>query len=210
MTQAQVTTAPRAARQGLAERKRRVTREAIMEAAAAVIREEGIDFSVQDVADRVGVAHRTVYRHFESRERLLDAVIRWRDAQFEADGAPEPRRLDEFPEAMERLFRAADRRPDLVRAGALMALVRGEQSESRTERTARLRRLIELECPHLPPEEVAGAFAVLRTLASSIGWYVLTTQFGLTGAQSGPAVRRALEALIADLRRRDAEAAAAQ
>jgi hypothetical protein len=55
----------------------------------------------------------------------------------------------------------------------------------------------------LPRDEVAPLFAVCRTLTGSLGWYLLTSQFGLTGEQAGRAVRRVVEAVFADLRRQD-------
>src|SRR5512134_1076600 len=53
---------------------RQRTRRAILEAMVDVIMEsDGIGFSVQAVADRAGVTHRTVYNHFPTREALNDA-----------------------------------------------------------------------------------------------------------------------------------------
>ena len=44
------------------------TRRAILEAMVDVIMEaDGIGFSVQAVADRAGVTHRTIYNHFPTR-----------------------------------------------------------------------------------------------------------------------------------------------
>ena len=53
---------------------RQRTRRAILEAMVDVIMEtNGIGFSVQAVADRAGVTHRTIYNHFPTREALCDA-----------------------------------------------------------------------------------------------------------------------------------------
>ena len=50
------------------------TRTAILEAVAAEIAASGLTgFSIQGVADRAGVTHRTVYNHFPTREALNDA-----------------------------------------------------------------------------------------------------------------------------------------
>src|SRR6266702_4703733 len=49
-----------------------VTRKAIVEAAVDLLMERKSDgFSVQEVADRAGVTHRTVYRHFPPRQTLM-------------------------------------------------------------------------------------------------------------------------------------------
>jgi hypothetical protein len=67
--------------------------------------------------------------------------------------------------------------------------------------------MFEASLPHLPRDEVEPLFAICRTLTGSLGWYLLTSQFGLTGEQSGRAVRRVVEAVIADLRRQEEDAA---
>jgi hypothetical protein len=67
--------------------------------------------------------------------------------------------------------------------------------------------MFEAGFPHLTRDEVEPLFAICRSLAGSLGWYLLTSQFGLSGEQSGRAVRRAVEAVIADLRRQEEEAA---
>jgi AcrR family transcriptional regulator len=192
----------------LSRRKQQFVRDAILDAAAEAIRED-IDFSVQDVADRAGVTHRTVYRYFDSREAIVDGVAARFETIMAAEGFVRPETLDEASTFMERLFRQFDRFPDYVRAYALLALTRGERSAVSHRRTEQWRRMFEADLPHLPSGEVQAAFAVWRNLTGSIAWYLLRSVSGLSGDQSGAAVRWALEAMIADLRRRDHEAAAA-
>jgi AcrR family transcriptional regulator len=56
-----------------------LTREAILEAAEEVLRRHGpAKANVVDVARALGVSHGSVYRHFESKAALRDAVaVRW-------------------------------------------------------------------------------------------------------------------------------------
>lgn len=52
------------------------TRQAIVEAAVALFREEGdADASLEQVAARAGCSSRSVIRHFGSKERLIEAAI---------------------------------------------------------------------------------------------------------------------------------------
>ena len=60
--------------QGLRADARR-NQERILDAARAVITEQGPDFRVNDVAVRAGVGLRTVYRRFARREDLVSAVF---------------------------------------------------------------------------------------------------------------------------------------
>jgi AcrR family transcriptional regulator len=55
-------------------------RERLIEAARVVFREQGYDASLDEVAKRAGVGAGTLYRHFPSREVLLDAIMQsWVD-----------------------------------------------------------------------------------------------------------------------------------
>jgi AcrR family transcriptional regulator len=52
----------------------------IVETARAVFRERGYDASLDEIAKRAGVGPGTLYRHFPTREALMDAVMRdWAD-----------------------------------------------------------------------------------------------------------------------------------
>ena len=58
------------------QRQRDRTRDKILDALADVIAESGgVGFSIQQVADRAGVTHRTVYNHFPSKEELFEAIL---------------------------------------------------------------------------------------------------------------------------------------
>ena len=57
----------------------------IVEVAREVFREQGYDASLDLVAKRAGVGAGTLYRHFPSREALLDAIMQsWMDRVTEA------------------------------------------------------------------------------------------------------------------------------
>jgi AcrR family transcriptional regulator len=52
----------------------------IVEVAREVFREQGYDASLDEVAKRAGVGPGTLYRHFPTRENLLDAIMQsWVD-----------------------------------------------------------------------------------------------------------------------------------
>src|SRR3954453_14238770 len=55
-------------------------RERLIEAARDVFREQGYDASLDEVAKRAGVGAGTLYRHFPSRDVLMDAIMQsWVD-----------------------------------------------------------------------------------------------------------------------------------
>ena len=66
---------------------RQRTRRAILEAMADVITEtNGIGFSVQAVANRAGVTHRTIYNYFSTREALCEAFSEYVDELLASAG----------------------------------------------------------------------------------------------------------------------------
>lgn len=79
---------------------------AILDAAATVIAERGDSASMADVADAAGVGRATLYRYFESRDRLLRALssVAVDDAELRLVQAE----LDQIPvdQALERATRA--------------------------------------------------------------------------------------------------------
>lgn len=93
------------------------TRERILEAVIAILGEPGVELTVAEAAHRAGVAVRTAYRHFPTKEALLDAFNEWSSAR--AGFVPPPKSLDEVPgwasilgrtfAANEAVFRASTR-----------------------------------------------------------------------------------------------------
>lgn len=82
-----------------ADRKLRVdavrNRERILEAAAAVFADRGLDASLDEVAHRAGVGVGTVYRRFPNKEALVDALFQKKIEDMvalarEAAGYPDP------------------------------------------------------------------------------------------------------------------------
>jgi AcrR family transcriptional regulator len=59
-------------------------RDRIVEVARGVFRERGYDASLDDIAKKAGVGPGTLYRHFPTRDALLDAVMQaWVDGVTE-------------------------------------------------------------------------------------------------------------------------------
>jgi len=119
-------TAPAAATETKAKRRVRdpaATRETILEAAANLLAKDGPEgVSLSAVAHLAAVNRGTAYQHFETRERLIDATVKWvSDKLFRAVfGDPETareRRVEEVDTAAlsERLCDFAMENPDLCR-----------------------------------------------------------------------------------------------
>ncbi|MFB9369179.1 TetR/AcrR family transcriptional regulator [Kitasatospora sp. NPDC001664] len=77
---------------GVRQAQAQRTRNGVLEAAAAVFVEQGVQAPVRDIADRAGVGVGTLYRHFPTRADLVTAVYRH---QIDACAALAPRLLAE-------------------------------------------------------------------------------------------------------------------
>lgn len=188
----------------LRRRRENPTREGILDALAETIDRQGLhDFSVQDVADRAGVSHRTVYRYFPSRKALLNGLALKLDELFRERGLPVlPESSHDIPVQLRTAFEVFGERPNLTRAVVVGALSTGTQPDVREERDRVFRERIEEAAGDLPHAEVRGASAVIRYLANSLAWVVLTDQLGLDEDEVGDAAAWAVETLLEDVRRR--------
>jgi AcrR family transcriptional regulator len=78
-------TAPGAVRKPRADARR--NRDGLLEAAKATFAEVGAEASLDEIARRAGVGIGTLYRHFPTRDAVVEAVYR-REVQQLADAAP--------------------------------------------------------------------------------------------------------------------------
>jgi AcrR family transcriptional regulator len=191
----------------MTERKRRVTRDAVLDAVVEAFRDRGLEFSVQEVADRAGLAHRTVYRHFPTRDALIDGVAERFEASFAERGFTEGDTIDEVVDRTEARFAWFDTEADLVHAVAIKTLATGQRTPPSRRRGERMRSLVREKYPNLPPDEFEAAFVAVRALIGVVGWHLLTLE-GVASHVAAQTVRRMVELALADLDNRDREAAA--
>lgn len=191
-------------RSPLRERQSERTRELILEAVAAIISAEGTtEFPVQEVADRAGVALRTVYRHFPNRQALLDGLSELVDRrlnELRTDAGPawhEAETLEDLLQALPAVFAQLDELAPLSEALPLLSASGQRRARDHEARTEAYRRILRDHLGDPDDEEVAATFAVIRHLISASTWYALRTEFGLPGHVAGEAAARAVAAIVA-------------
>jgi AcrR family transcriptional regulator len=86
----------------------RRNRERVLKAAGAVFADQGIDAQMDDVARRAKVGVGTVYRHFPTKEALVEALVRARFGEIVAIAAEARERADAWQGFCELIWRAAE------------------------------------------------------------------------------------------------------
>ncbi len=87
----------------------RRNRERILKAARAVFGDHGLEAQMDDVAKRAKVGVGTVYRHFPTKEALLDALVRERFEEIAGFAEEALRHDDAWTGFTELIWRAAER-----------------------------------------------------------------------------------------------------
>lgn len=182
----------------LRERKAEVTRQLIIEALVEIVLAGGLPgFSVQEVADRAGVSHRTVYRHFPTREALLGGLVtRIEEPTVAAGGVRLPQTAGELPDAVRHNFAAFDQLADLLEASVRFRVGARVPEPQREERTRAFARSIREAFPQLDDDQTLAVAAIVRLLASAQCWLALREDAGVEGAAAGAAAGWVIQTLL--------------
>jgi AcrR family transcriptional regulator len=184
------------------------TRARIVEAMLSVIVEEGVHaFTVQNVADRAGVSHRTVYRYYPSRERLLEGLSESLSRRLADAGLAPPEEITGWISYVPPLFEEFCKLGPALRASVIAAVALGAQTESDRDLASAIFDSLVIRFSYLSEEQLHEAAGVFRALVSRFTWYVLSVELNLETAQASRGVAWAIGALLDDLERRNDVAA---
>lgn len=178
------------------DRKAAQTRESILRALAEVVEEEGVaEMSVSKVAERAGVSHATIYRHFPNRRKLLDALGAWVRTRLQSPLIEdEVVDVDDLIAAVPRVFQGLDELGPMAEAMARISVAEDEQSSLHEERTKRFRAILE---PGLAGfEDPEAVFAVLRHLLSAVAWSAIRNESELDGTRIGNGAVTVIQAVL--------------
>jgi AcrR family transcriptional regulator len=185
------------------ERGKAHTRDRIVRALVDVVLKDGAHaFTMQNVADRAGVALRTVYRHFESREQLLEGLSDFTDHEAARLGFAVPTDLASFREMLPFAYRVFEQMRDAMRASVIASIATGYRSRGHVARWSWLGDRLREAYPGLDAQELIEATAAVGIWLSSRTWYVLTAELGLDSDVAASTVNRGLGVLLADLEKR--------
>jgi len=187
------------------------TRKAILDAAAALFMERQSDgFAVQEVADRAGLTHRTVYRYFPTRQELLRST-----APHLAPGvAEEPfsaaSTVDEWIDALAAHFAFVETHFEIARSVLAAAFASSDWrvfGQDIRERDRHRWAVFRRGFSHLRERDARATFATLRQLTSSASYISYRLRFGMSPSDATEAIHSAASQIVKEARRRERAAA---
>ena len=180
------------------------TRDRILDTVGKMISEGRIlDFSVKDVAVRAGISYGTVYRHFPTRESILEALYEVA-SEIMAQSSPfTPQSLDDIPALAGKTVAMFEERATLVQAFTVALLANNVQPNSRHQRDQKIQEMVMESTPHLSSGVARQVAAIISHLYSSLTWVTFKQRYGLNSEETAEALNWALQTLIRDLTRHE-------
>ncbi|TDX67223.1 TetR family transcriptional regulator [Methylosinus sp. sav-2] len=172
-----------------------MTRERILDAAIELMAKTGAEpVTIAAVAAGAGVTHRTVYRHFKTRDDLIEAV--WPRLQQRVLSKGFPRTADDLVATPGRLFPRFDENAQLVRASAFSEAGLEVRLRSNAERQEAMLACVADALPGMEPQAMRRRAAVAQLIDSAYAWAALRDFWGLDGVEAGRAAGEALAVLL--------------
>ena len=193
----------------LRSRQKEQTRDLILNAVDAILRRANVsEVTFAAVARQADITERTIYRHFPTREDLLNAA--WRRA-LRAFIRGQTQQVDTLDQILE-LTRAAYENFD-ANEGIVRAIISAPEGLEVRKRPAEIR-LAMLEKAYaellagIPQDQVKAVVLATHALSSASVWSHMRDYCGVNGAEGGRIAAQAIE-LIVEATKARARAAAA-
>lgn len=150
------------------------------------------------IAERAGVARRTVYRYYPDRQALLRAG--WHRLNSAASpNVGMPQSAEGMLDGLEDLFTGFDRNAAAMTVTMASAEGRAIRNAMTAERVAAYRAALAKHTAHLDPHRRDLAVAAVQLLNSGFAWREYRDQWQLSGEDMARASRWAIETLLRDL-----------
>lgn len=190
---------PRKYSSPLRESQAKETRERILAAVDSWMRDDAHgDFTYDDIAREAGVERRTVFRHFETKEVLLEAFWGWINQRILPNTLP--RSVDELVEGPRTVFPKFDESDGLIRASLHSRTGRAMRLGTVAARREAFRDALLQATPGASPDNQRRLEAVAHALYSAAAWEAMRDYAGVSGAEAGDAAAWALSILIDSVR----------
>lgn len=179
----------------LRDQYREETRTRILDAAVGELGTTELEeLTMAGVAARAGVTERTVFRHFASRDALIEAI--WPRLQARVRSRGFPTTADALIDTPTVLFPEFDKEERLVRASAFSAAGREVRRAANPQRQAAMRAAVRDAFPGIAEPELTRLAAVVQLIDSAYAWAVMKEHWDLDGSEAGRAASQALAVLL--------------
>ena len=176
------------------DRQRESTRKAILDSAMAMLREDPVPtISHEAIADRSGIAARTVYRHFPMRGDLAAAL--WARIRDET-GTRWPTTEADIGPAVHAQFGVFEKHETFVRASLFAATTAGITDQGSAEGRAAFGQSLAAVTRDLSPADGKRLVAVCVAIYSAPFWQMLRDRGKLSAVEAREAAAMALDAVI--------------
>ena len=186
-----------------AERQRASTRQAILDAALALMREQPTEpFTHEAVAERAAVSARTVYRHFPARRDLTAGL--WTQLR-DRTGTQWPRLEAEIAPSLRRTFQQFEEFSALTRAAIASAASTDYPVHGSAEGRSAFRRSLSDLIARLSEADGRALVANCVAIYSAPFWQMLRDRGQLPARRAEDAAVMAIEAVITSARQKAAD-----
>ena len=171
----------------------------ILDAAIELVADSGPGaLTIPLVAERAGASVRTVYRHFPTKEALLEEISSRMEQAFDFDLFPTD--IDELPVVAPMLFRRFGEHEQLVRAALRTGGTAGAFGAARKRRMESMESALQSVLEGRSKAERKRIVAAVYNLHSVRSWLSYRDNSRLTSAEAGDTVSWIVRTLIADLK----------
>jgi AcrR family transcriptional regulator len=151
--------------------------------------------TMQEVAKAAGVALRTVFRHFPTRDDLLDAV--WQALQVRMGETPDLATLDELTQFVPELFARYGAMEDQIRGAMFAQTFVSARQRLGSDRARKMRAAVAAQFTGGDERSRAMAASAAYTLTVPLVSVVLKEAFGLSSPEAARACAWAIRTLSA-------------
>lgn len=180
----------------LRQQQKAATTDLILDAVGNCLADTGLaELSIEMVADAAGIAKRTIYRHFATRELMLEAW--WARHKQSINQEQFPDTAAALAAFARRAFPKFDEEATIMRGMVLSEQGRAMTLAANQKRMQAIRAAVRDGAGDLPEPQATRLAATVQLLQSATAWLTMREYWGLSGEEAGEAAAQAIEALFA-------------
>ena len=181
----------------LRARQKEQTHDLILSAVATILRGANLAaVTIAEVARVAEVTERTVYRHFTTRDDLLNAFWKWQLTKSGGTMVIEPRSVDELLSNIKRLFASLDDDEGIIRAVLSSPEGREMRRSANRTRLEHMLRFVAAYAPNLAERDRMNVASGIVSVCSVLSWLFMRDNCGFDGKRAGEAAAFSVRILL--------------